>query len=209
MLNYTIQLSGTYTNSVQVRTNFHVDRKGHSDFWFIRETPLQSSVAGNIAISDQQKAANVGKTSSPPKPPSASPRKPAGIALAIGIVCRITRLKQLPTWVPCWGISSTFILKHLSRFLKSWTGYLGDIASFWMFLWSNISSVGFFSFYLHFHLLLWQKLRCTHSIKQLSHTPATLRFLLLCKRFPSTVFIAKDPININGASILFIPKGFI
>lgn len=110
-------------------------------------------------------------------------------------------------WVPHSGISSTFILKHLSSFLKR-TGYLEDISLFWMFLWSNTLSV-FFFFYLHFHLLLWQKQRRTHSIKQLSHTPATLRFLLLFKRFPRTVFIAKDPINISAANILFAPRGFI
>lgn len=69
MLNYTIQLSGKYTNSVQIRTNFQVDRKGYLDFYldfyFILETLLNTSVMGNIAISDQQKAPNVVKTSSP------------------------------------------------------------------------------------------------------------------------------------------------
>lgn len=112
-------------------------------------------------------------------------------------------------WVRRSGISSTFLLKHLSSFLKR-IGYLEDTPLFWMFLWSNTLSVFFFfSFYLHFHLLLWQKQRCTHSIKQLSHMPATLRFLLLSKKFPRTVFIAKDPINISGANILFAPRGFI
>lgn len=208
MLNYTIQLSGKYTNSVQIRTNFQVDRKGYLDlyldFYFILETLLNTSVMGNIAISDQQKAPNVVKTSSP-----LLSRKPAGRAFAIGIVCRITKLKQLPMWVPHSGVSSTFILKHLSSFLKR-TGYLEDTSLFWTFLWSNTLSVWvFFPFYLHFHLLLWQKQRCTHSIKQLSHTPATLRFLLLFKRFPITAFIAKNPINISGANILFAPRGFI
>jgi len=67
----------------------------------------------------------------------------------------------------------------------------------------------FFSFYLHFHLLLWQKQRCTRLIKQLSHMPAILRFFLLCKRFLSTVFIAEDAIDIDDASILFSSRGFI
>lgn len=49
----------------------------------------------------------------------------------------------------------------------------------------------------------------THFIKQLPHTPENPRLLLLSKRFPSTIFTAKDPINISGASILFTPKGFM
>lgn len=65
MLNSTIQLSGKYTNSVQIRTNFQVDRKGYLDFYFIPETLLNTRVAGNIAISDQQKAPNAVKISSP------------------------------------------------------------------------------------------------------------------------------------------------
>lgn len=45
-------------------------------------------------------------------------------------------------------------------------------------------------------------------VKQLLHTPVTLRFPLLHRRFLSTGFNAEDSVNINGASILFTPRSF-
>lgn len=118
MLNYTIQLSGKYTNSVQIRTNFQVDRKGYLDFYFIPETLLNTSVVGNIAISDQQKAPNVVKTSSPLLSEEAGWNS----------FCHRNCLQNNQTKAaPYVRISNSFILKHLSRFVRRLTGYLGDI----------------------------------------------------------------------------------
>lgn len=118
MLNYTIQLSGKYTNSVQIRTNFQVDRKGYLDFYFIPETLLNTSVVGNIAISDQQKAPNVVKTSSPLLSEEAG----------WSSFCHRNCLQNNQTKAaPYVRISNSFILKHLSRFVRRLTGYLGDI----------------------------------------------------------------------------------